>query len=172
MISCWVRLEKFLNYLLIFLLPTQLALHFWPPTSFVFGVRVDYLAPSIYLTDILFLTLFIIWVRSHYKKFFEFTRENKIYILLFISLAVLNTAFSTSVFPSIYKWIKLLELVIFYYYVRERHDIFSSKAIFSIRASPYNFLTTRGTSTAKFPVETSAPFDAAVLPLNITAAAF
>ena len=132
MISCWFRLEKYLNYLLIFLLPTQLALHFWPPFAFVFGIRVDYLAPSIYLTDILFLSVFTIWIRSHYQKFFEFVGKYKIYIILFVSLAVVNTAFSTSVFPSIYKWLKLSELAVFYFYVRERRDIFNSKAIFSI----------------------------------------
>ncbi len=129
MISCWVRLEKYLNYLLIFLLPTQLALHFWPPTAFVFGIRVDYLAPSIYLTDALFLTLFVIWMRSYHKIFLETVEKNKIYIFLFIFLAVVNIAFSTSVFPSVYKWLKLSELVIFYFYVRVRSDIFKSKTL-------------------------------------------
>lgn len=129
MIFRWIRLEKFLNYLLIFLLPTQLALHFWPLSAFVFGIRVDYLAPSIYLTDILFLALFIAWVRNNTGKFFEFVRKYKIPLLLFLILAVLNTIFSTSVFPSIYKWIKLIELGLFVYYIHVRRDVFKSKTL-------------------------------------------
>ena len=131
MIPCWTRLEKFFNYVLIFLLPTQLALHFWPSSSFVYGIRVDYLAPSIYLTDILFLAVFIIWMGGNYKEFLKLIGKNKAYILLFLFMVLLNTAFSTSVFPSIYKWIKLIELGLFYLYVRARGDIFNSKKLFN-----------------------------------------
>jgi O-Antigen ligase len=128
-ISRWFRLEKFLNYLLIFLLPTQLAIHFWPPTSFVFGVRVDYLSPSIYLTDLVFLMVFILWIWKSYKQALIFVDKNKRYILLFIALATVNIIFSTSIFPSIYKWLKLIELMAFCYYVWARDDIFKSKAV-------------------------------------------
>ena len=50
----------FLFYLLLLLLPTQLGKHFWPTFSYVLGTRVDYLSPTLYLTDIiiLFITLF------------------------------------------------------------------------------------------------------------------
>ena len=53
----WLSVERYLVNLFVFLIPTQLALHFWLPGSFVFGIRVDYLAPSIYLTDILFVLI-------------------------------------------------------------------------------------------------------------------
>lgn len=131
MISCWSRLEKIFNYLLIFLLPTQLALHFWPPFAFVFGTRVDYLAPSIYLTDVLFLALFINWAHSSYRKFFEIARKHKNYLFIFFLLAVLNIVFSSSISPSIYKWLKLLELIVFGFYVWARPEIFKSKAFFT-----------------------------------------
>lgn len=131
MISRWVRLEKYLNYLLVFLLPTQLALHFWPPSSFVYGIRVDYLAPSIYLTDLLFLTLFVIWLRNSRNRFFEFVRKNKTYLFIFLLMAALNIYFSTSVEPSIYKWLKLAELGFFAYYVGVRRDIFQTKTLYS-----------------------------------------
>jgi len=49
-------------YLLILFLPTQLGRHFFFDFSFVSGIRIDYLAPTIYLTDILVLLLFIAWV--------------------------------------------------------------------------------------------------------------
>lgn len=131
MIFSWVRLEKFLNYLLVFLLPTQLALHFWPPSSFVFGIRVDYLAPSFYLIDLMFLMLFIVWLRGNFGNLYKYIWKNRIPLIFLISLAVLNTIFSTSVIPSIYKWLKIFELVVFYYYVRVRRDLFTSKTLFS-----------------------------------------
>ncbi len=127
MISFGTKLEKYLNYLLVFLLPTQLALHFWPPTAFVFGIRIDYLAPAIYLTDVLFLTLFATWIRGNYKNFINLIKRNRTYIFLLILLAIVNIIFSTSVFPSIYKWIKVGEIVMFYYYLKARKDIFNSK---------------------------------------------
>ncbi len=37
----------------LMLVPTQLGKHFWPEWSLAGGVRVDYLAPTIYLTDLL-----------------------------------------------------------------------------------------------------------------------
>ena len=131
MISRWDRLEKYLNYLLVFLLPTQLAQHFWPSFAFVFGTRVDYLAPSIYLTDVLFLVIFLPWAAGSYKKIFGFIWKYKYYIFPFFLLAILNTAFSSSVSPTIYKWVKLSELIAFGFYVWARPEIFKSKAFFT-----------------------------------------
>ncbi len=44
---------KLLLYFLLFLLPTQLSRHFWFAFSYKLGSRVDYLAPTVFLTDIL-----------------------------------------------------------------------------------------------------------------------
>jgi O-antigen ligase len=128
----WVKIENFLNYVLLFLLPTQLALHFWPPFAFVFGTRIDYLSPSIYLTDILFLLLFLFWFRKNRKKFFSFLKKNRVYVLLFIALAILNIIVSISVYASIYKWLKLVELALFCFYVWARDDIFKSKTVLTV----------------------------------------
>lgn len=48
-------LNKLLPSLIIFLSFTQLSLHFWPDSAFVYGIRVDYLSPSLYLLDILII---------------------------------------------------------------------------------------------------------------------
>lgn len=52
-------LQKRTFQTLVFLLPTQLAFHFWPSWSYVYGIRIDYLAPAVYLTDIVLLFLLI-----------------------------------------------------------------------------------------------------------------
>lgn len=42
-----------------FFLPTQLGRHFWPDWAYLQGIRSDYLSPTVYLTDVLILFLFL-----------------------------------------------------------------------------------------------------------------
>ncbi|MBP9719125.1 MAG: O-antigen ligase family protein [Candidatus Levybacteria bacterium] len=59
---------RYIYLLLIFLLPTQFGKHFWPSFSFIAGLRVDYLSPTLYITDIL---IFILFVLCAYKAAFH-----------------------------------------------------------------------------------------------------
>lgn len=129
MISKFKLLEKYSNLLLLFLLPTQLGLHFWPKFAFVFGIRVDYLAPTLYLTDVLFISLFVFWISQNWKHFFQDLKNNKIYLLVLILLITVNTVFSLEVATTLIKWLKVGELVLFSYYVKNRKDIFSKKNV-------------------------------------------
>ena len=56
------RLTFNLLWLLVLLLPVQLGKHFWPASSLVLGVRIDYLSPTIFLTDIILVFLVILWL--------------------------------------------------------------------------------------------------------------
>ncbi|KKS80681.1 MAG: hypothetical protein UV56_C0012G0001, partial [Candidatus Woesebacteria bacterium GW2011_GWC1_43_10b] len=67
---------------LLFLLPLQIGKHFWPDWSLVFGIRVDYLSPVIYLTDILVLTLLLVWLGQNFREIGGFLVKKKIYIFL------------------------------------------------------------------------------------------
>ncbi len=93
---------KYVLYLLLFLIPSQLAFHFWPSQAFVFGIRVDYLSPAIYLTDILILATLYYWGLP----------KNK-YIKYLVFFALVNTLLSTNLLISLVKWIKILFLTIF-----------------------------------------------------------
>jgi len=67
------KIENLIFLATIFLLPTQISKHFWPDFSFVSGIRVDYLSPTLYITDILlailfFMSLFRITLRSRNKR--------------------------------------------------------------------------------------------------------
>lgn len=55
------KIESVLLALLILFLPTQLGKHFWPDFSVITGIRVDYLSPTLYTTDILIGILFLVW---------------------------------------------------------------------------------------------------------------
>ena len=86
---------------MVFLLPTQLALHFWPRFAYVYGLRVDYLAPAIYLTDILLLFL-IPFIRLWPKK-----------PLVLVGLfAVLNIALAYNPAVAFFKWLAVMKLIL------------------------------------------------------------
>jgi len=49
------RTRRILLFLILLLSSTQLGLHFWPSSSLVYGIRVDYLSPTIYFLDFLMM---------------------------------------------------------------------------------------------------------------------
>lgn len=54
------RASKLLAALILLLSGTQLGAHWWPPSSFLGGLRVDYLSPTLYFLDILLVLYLII----------------------------------------------------------------------------------------------------------------
>jgi O-antigen ligase len=116
----WNRREKIVVILLLFLLPTQLAYHFWPDWSFVFGIRIDLLAPTIYLTDILTACLLFLELLIR-KEIFVFIIKYKFFLLFFVAFVVVNSFLSTSPQESFYRWLKITEyLFIFYYFSKQK----------------------------------------------------
>jgi hypothetical protein len=99
--------QPFFNNLIVFLLtfflPTQLGRHFFLAQSFVNGIRVDYLSPTIYFFDLLALLFFLF----NWKKVFSFLKNKK--FLFFILLLIFNISFSIFKIISFYKAIKLIE---------------------------------------------------------------
>lgn len=52
--------DDMLVFLWLLLIPTQLGRHFWPDWSYVLGIRVDYLSPTLYLLDIVWLGILML----------------------------------------------------------------------------------------------------------------
>lgn len=123
------------------LLPTQLAYHFWPQYAFVFGIRVDFLAPRIYLTDVLFSVWFFSWfiekvllfkrTRLVWKRFL---RRAPLFIFL-VLFVVLNTFYSKNPEIAFMQWIKVGELFLLAVLVTQE-DGFEVKKVF---ISPLSF---------------------------------
>lgn len=97
------KIPQFLISLLVFLLPSQLAYHFWPSYAFIFGIRVDYFAPTIYLTDILVFLLICL-------NFKLLVKCQKIFLWILI-FAVFNIYFSSIYLVSLYRFIKIFEFI-------------------------------------------------------------
>lgn len=97
----FARFEKLILALFIFLLPCQLAYHLWPQFAYVYGLRVDYLSPAIYLTDILFLFL-IPFIKVWPKK-----------VLFLIGLlAAVNIFLARNPILSLFKWLTVFKLIL------------------------------------------------------------
>ncbi len=105
-----MKFKEALLYLLVFLLPTQLGKHFFFPFSIINGVRIDYLAPTLYLTDILIFFLFFFYlsdIKIHWNK--------RIFIIL--SLLVLNVIVALSPWVSLYKGFKYAEIILLFFII-------------------------------------------------------
>lgn len=97
------NLNVFLISLLLLLLPTQFGKHFFFDFSFVNGVRVDYLAPTLYVTDIIVFLLVIANIPVVIKAL-----QNKFFIFL-LCIAIVNIFFALSKEVAIYRWVRVLE---------------------------------------------------------------
>ncbi len=108
---------RFFNNLLLFLfilfLPTQLGKHFFFPFAYLSGVRVDYLAPTLYLTDIIALLLLLLNLKLVLKAFL------KKKLLIFIGFLVVTVFVSTSGMLVLYGIAKLIELIIIFFVLRQ-----------------------------------------------------
>lgn len=118
------EIHRRIYYLILLLIPTQLGYHFWPEWSLVLGRRIDYLSPTLYLTDILIAFLCFFWFLSGPRKNMLRIRRLPVrhavafwgMVFLFF-LAVVNSLFSVSAPESAYKWLKVFELVVLAGYI-------------------------------------------------------
>ncbi len=109
-----LNLESVLFYLLLLFLPTQLGKHFWPNFSYVLGIRSDFLAPTIYLTDVFVAVLFIVIFLKNIRVF----RIYIILLLIVLSFLLLSFIFwPGSKLLELYSIAKLLEITLLGWYV-------------------------------------------------------
>lgn len=105
------RLQSSFFFILILLLPSQAGIHFWLPESLVLGRRIDYLAPTIYLTDLVLLItgLVMCWVyRSRLRRHLWWLSYAAIVATLLVAVSVAREQFFVT-----YQLLKLIKLVFF-----------------------------------------------------------
>lgn len=120
-------LEKLLFNSIVFLLPSQFSLHFWPEFSYVFGIRVDYLSPTIYLTDLLIFFVILLWFFRIDNGLLMLLKKYRFLVLLFFLFVFFNIFNSSSVLLTSYKWIKICEYIFFGLYIFYRRAGFLSR---------------------------------------------
>ncbi len=99
------QFNNFLFFIFFLLLPTQLGKHFFLSFSYLSGVRVDYLAPTVYLIDTIVFLLAIV----NSKTILKFFKNKKVIIGLFLLL--INVLFSRLPTISFYWLIKIIEFL-------------------------------------------------------------
>lgn len=108
-----------LFWLLVFLLPTQIGRHFWPQWSYVLGLRVDYLAPTIYLTDLLVAGILGLWfweIRDKRGAIRDKLKRYWVVIAIFLYLLV-NSLLSQNPGAALYKFVKIVEFSLLGLYI-------------------------------------------------------
>lgn len=93
-------------FLFLALLPTQLGKYFFLQFSYLSGVRIDYLAPTVYLTDLLVIVLFILNSRIVVSFF-----KNKA-VLSGLFLLLIPVFFALIPEVALYRFVKIIELLV------------------------------------------------------------
>ncbi|HEX8932217.1 MAG TPA: hypothetical protein VF810_03625, partial [Patescibacteria group bacterium] len=115
--SLRLKLEPLLFWLLILFLPTQLGKHFWPDFAIVAGIRIDYLSPTLYLTDVVVVGLFIVWLINHVHTLKWQKLKNFSILVIFWLYLILNIWLSHNLVNGFYHLLKFSEFVFVAYYV-------------------------------------------------------
>ncbi len=119
-------------FIFSFLLSTQLGKHFFFPFSYLSGIRIDYLAPTLFLTDILTVFLLAIFLFQHIKDIKKIhLPQKKIVLLIFAILLLLgaNYLFALSKPLWCYRFARVVQVVFLFYFFRKngnREWVFSS----------------------------------------------
>src|SRR3990167_8131159 len=102
------QIQNNLLFFFLLLLPTQLGKHFFFSFSYVSGIRVDYLAPTIYILDILAILL----ITSVLPSIMNILKKNRRLFLLFCGLMLINILFSAQPILGLYGALKLFEIIL------------------------------------------------------------
>jgi hypothetical protein len=118
------NLENVFLFLFLLLIPTQLGRHFWPEWSSVMGVRVDYLSPTLYLVDIIWMGWIGIRIIRNYELGIrnwksKYVNFQNILVVLYV---VLNILMAANGWVAGYRWLRLFQLAISFLYLREQKN--------------------------------------------------
>jgi O-antigen ligase len=105
-----------LFYLLLLLLPTQLGRHFFFDFSSISGIRSDYLAPTVFLTDIIVLLIIVIETFSILKhnnwKSGIITLQNCFLFFVICYLLFSSLLVAANSWVALYKLVKIVEFIL------------------------------------------------------------
>jgi O-antigen ligase len=116
-------------YTLLALLPTQLGYHFWPEWALVLGRRVDYLSPTLFVTDTLIILLLFFWFIGCILRIKNYElgikklilNRNSLFLILFVFV---NIWFSVNKIVALYTWLKFFEFFLLgLYIVKTKPDV-------------------------------------------------
>lgn len=109
------KVRTYLFYLLLLLLPTQLGRHFFFDFSLLSGIRSDYLAPTVYLTDVIIFLIIILTIIMTLKQV-QGQHDIKplgVFLFLFLCYLLFNIlVVALNKWAAFYKLFKIIEFVL------------------------------------------------------------
>jgi O-antigen ligase len=109
-------LEQRLLQLTIFLIPTNLAYHWYIQSAYINGSLVDYLIPKVYLSDLPIVALLVLWLtRLIQSKSVRKIGINPLTLLL--SYLFLTGLFSSNPVSALWFWLKIVEMTLLFLYL-------------------------------------------------------
>ena len=115
-----MKLHQKLFWLLICLLPVQLGRHFWPNFSLVLGLRIDYLSPTFFLTDLLVVLVLAFWLWEKKRRLETLNliwfKKNWWVVIFFLFLG-LNVFLAQNQGAAFYKLLKITEFSLLALYI-------------------------------------------------------
>lgn len=111
------KLENILLFLFLLLIPTQLGRHFWPEWSYVLGIRVDYLSPTLYLLDVIWILLAVLNLRK--KRLCEL-RHLGFFDVLSLLFVGINVLMAVNRWVAICRWLRIGQWLITINLVKSR----------------------------------------------------
>lgn len=117
------KLEKYLLQLTIFLIPTNLALHWYTSDAFIHGRLIDYLLPKFYLSDLSILGIFIILLFKYgfiglFKRlYYLFYSSRNISLFILFCYLIIRAVFTAYPLSSLWYVAKLTEMTLFGVYL-------------------------------------------------------
>jgi hypothetical protein len=145
-----VRLCRLTLFALILSIPLQTGLHFWPDFSKISGIRVDYLSPTLYVTDVLIVLIIVLTFLHLLKNHFSVShwvsahQNEAVFIGILIVILAISTFLSRSPEAALYGSFKYLEFLLFGYslsYILKRKDISTIMACLAAGALSVSLLT-------------------------------
>lgn len=109
-------------FLFLLLIPNQLGKHFWPEWSYLLGIRIDYLSPTLYLLDLVWIVLIGSGFLKNYKKiiFKNYFSFRNFLILGFVGV---NILMAVNPWVAGYKWLRVFQLLITFRYFRKNKTL-------------------------------------------------
>ena len=119
-----MTIPRVLFYLLCTALPIQLGKHFFFPFSTISGVRVDYLAPTVYLTDIIVFFVIISSLitfikhrtKSQKQRILKGNNKRTLFVICYVFSVICYLLFNSlfvasNVGAALYRFIKISEFI-------------------------------------------------------------
>lgn len=114
--------DRLLYFALLFLLPTQLAKFFFLESLLISGRRIDYVAISIYLTEILLVLMILTFLK---RTGFPKIGKPKKTIIFLVGIILLSVVLSANPYAGFIKVLKIIELFLFALYIYYSRPSFS-----------------------------------------------